>query len=518
MAGAFGFGARALSKALFFGIAGALGCVAAALTLGEPLLALTLPAPPPPPETKTTGPVAHAEKGKITLTLDGKEKTFVVPDAAAVLIDDKAGKVENVHKDSGAAVTEKGDAVTRVEVKSPPEPQVDVVFVLDVTESMQDEIDGVRDGVSRFAEELGKRAIDARVAVLAFRDDLEEPPELEQRLLFDGRPFTSDYHVFRQEVIKLKASGGGDIPESSLDALASAATLPFRPKATKVLLLITDAPPHVPDKRVRSLNEAAQALKDHGIDQLHVVAHKDDYLDYFEAVQKGAPGKFFPIEEEKQKFEAVLPEVGERIAAATVETQPVSSGTKVLVAGGEVASQSWLQLLAALALWTSTLSAGAALALVVGQNLHLRRPWLSAAEGVKGALGGLAAGAAAGVAGQLLFQQGASWGPAWETASRIIGWALLGALVGAVMALFVRNLSAVRTFFAGGVGGAVGAAAYVGLSGAVGGVTGRLAGAAILGFCIGLMVALAEALFREAWLDVHYGPRESRAVSLGRSR
>src|SRR5262249_31053509 len=38
---------------------------------------------------------------------------------------------------------------------------------------------------------------------------------------------------------------------------------------------------------------------------------------------------------------------------------------------------------------------------------------------------------------------------------------------------------------------------------------------ALLGFCIGLMVALAEMAFRRWWLEVRYGPREIRTVTLG---
>ena len=43
----------------------------------------------------------------------------------------------------------------------------------------------------------------------------------------------------------------------------------------------------------------------------------------------------------------------------------------------------------------------------------------------------------------------------------------------------------------------------------------RLAGGLILGFCIGLMVAIVEAAFRRAWLEVRYGPREMVTVNLG---
>lgn len=41
-------------------------------------------------------------------------------------------------------------------------------------------------------------------------------------------------------------------------------------------------------------------------------------------------------------------------------------------------------------------------------------------------------------------------------------------------------------------------------------------GAAILGFFIGLMIALIEELVRDAWLVVHWGPKESSTIGLGK--
>src|SRR5205814_10448479 len=37
----------------------------------------------------------------------------------------------------------------------------------------------------------------------------------------------------------------------------------------------------------------------------------------------------------------------------------------------------------------------------------------------------------------------------------------------------------------------------------------------VLGFCIGRMVAIAEAAFHRAWLEVRYGSRETITVNLG---
>ena len=44
---------------------------------------------------------------------------------------------------------------------------------------------------------------------------------------------------------------------------------------------------------------------------------------------------------------------------------------------------------------------------------------------------------------------------------------------------------------------------------------GRFAGALLLGLAIGSMVALAQAIVREAWLEIQYGPHEIAEVSLG---
>ena len=43
----------------------------------------------------------------------------------------------------------------------------------------------------------------------------------------------------------------------------------------------------------------------------------------------------------------------------------------------------------------------------------------------------------------------------------------------------------------------------------------RFLGATILGVAIGLMVALVEAIFRQAWLEVSYGSRETVRINLG---
>lgn len=98
---------------------------------------------------------------------------------------------------------------------------------------------------------------------------------------------------------------------------------------------------------------------------------------------------------------------------------------------------------------------------------------------------------------------------------RGVGWAVLGGALGVGMALFVPNLPRGKALFGGVVGGTAGAGAFLLAERYGGEMSGRVAGAAAIGFFIGLMIALAEVAFRVMWLEVVYGPREKRQVNLG---
>ena len=390
----------------------------------------------------------------------------------------------------------------------PPVPRVDVLFVLDITSSMQPQIDGVRRGIIGFANSLSQRKLDARIGLAAFRDRLiGEEPEM---LLFGQQPFTADPAEFRREVDRLKANGGGDTPESSLDGLSLAARQPFRADATRVLVLITDAPPLVPDKEARSVDHVTGALRQARIDQLHLVIGDGDRNTY-EPLQAAAPGEIFllgDIAGGVNNFDKILPVVGARIAERTL---------KGLQSTGDSGAASFGQLLLTICLWTGALAVGVSLALIGGQNAYLHRPMFMPRELLAGALGGLAAGAVAGGIGQFFFAGASAISNLGliTSVARIMAWAMLGGLVGRGMAFFVPNLPARPALLGGGAGGAAAALAFLIASSVAGDLVGRLLGAAILGFCIGIMIALVEAATRSLWLEVRYGAKEVVNVTLG---
>ncbi len=399
-------------------------------------------------------------------------------------------------------------------------PAVDVVFVLDATASMQTQIDGVQRGIVDFARKLSERGLDERVALIAFRDETAD--EAPQVLSFTDGPFTEDYGAFQQAVAGVRAAGGGDVPESSYDAIRLAARQPFRPRATRVLLLITDAPPQLPDKASRSADDVRGELAQTGIGQLHLVVNGRDRQHYM-PLQRDCPGEVFDLNTVAAGaggFDGLLPVIGERIAEATV--RGLASNTAI-----DAALAPWQ--MAITALWTGLLAAGVGLALVAGQNHYLHRPMLAPRQALTGLGLGLTVGAVAGGLGQLLgflpqflVRGGGEGSGAWVAmlfglAGAVAGWAILGGLLGRGLVFFVPNLRPTAAMLGGVIGGLAGALGFTVLAAVFGDLAGRLLGAALLGFCIGVMIAIVEAVTRDFFLEVRYGQREVVNVSLGAS-
>ena len=116
---------------------------------------------------------------------------------------------------------------------------------------MQGEIDGIKETIMEFADTIEKDGVRARVGLIEFRDRLIN--EEHRVLKFNGEVFTNNPNLFRQEVAKLRAYGGGDAPESSLDAVMLGLRQPFDSESNKVIVLVTDAPPHIPDQETQNI-------------------------------------------------------------------------------------------------------------------------------------------------------------------------------------------------------------------------------------------------------------------------
>ncbi len=76
--------------------------------------------------------------------------------------------------------------------------------------------------------------------MIAYRDHDEE----DEYVTKDFNGFTSSVDKTMQNLKSLKAYGGGDGPEALTAALDKARSLKWRRDAAKVVVVITDAPPH----------------------------------------------------------------------------------------------------------------------------------------------------------------------------------------------------------------------------------------------------------------------------------
>lgn len=226
---------------------------------------------------------------------------------------------------------------------------VDIVFVLDVTESMQPYIDAVKQNIITFAQDLQSNSRDYRLGLVTFEDYVvSQYPDCNCPY---RSKMTSNVHEFTDWVSGLHAGGGGDIPEDQLDALAYAASFPFRPEAEGIIIIVTDAPPHHDGdgsentqhdqafwdhhKRGEQVTsetgtKVAALLKKNGL-TLYAVVPPPFIAPEYQEIVDATHGKSYNIITEEGRFASLVREIGHSIAteySLTYETpRPIEDGT-----------------------------------------------------------------------------------------------------------------------------------------------------------------------------------------------
>lgn len=160
----------------------------------------------------------------------------------------------------------------------------DIVFVLDVTGSMTEEIAMVRDNIIEFADSLSYGGIDYRLGMVTFLDEIENIYE-----------FTGDVQEFQLNVSEQYAHGGDDTPENSLDALTAASQFDFRTNAKRIIIWITDANFHISDDVTQQTREAViDQLLAEGI-QVFCIGNPEYQTDYYDQIVLNTGGSYFSI-------------------------------------------------------------------------------------------------------------------------------------------------------------------------------------------------------------------------------
>lgn len=117
--------------------------------------------------------------------------------------------------------------------------QADIVFVIDTTGSMSGAINNVVSNIDGFVDELQASSVKANFALVDFKDITCSE---ETQLIMNGAtPWFDDVTAFKSKINSLYVTGGGDGPETPIDALGMAEQLTFRQNANKFIILVTDA-------------------------------------------------------------------------------------------------------------------------------------------------------------------------------------------------------------------------------------------------------------------------------------
>lgn len=158
----------------------------------------------------------------------------------------------------------------------------DIVILMDTTESMNDSIELLKERCLEFSQALIRKQLPHRFALVGFGD-----AEMDEWL--DSRGIRGDVEQFRTDVAEVRRFEGGDLPESALDAIEEALTLPFDSSASLRFFLVTDAGFHEPSRKGLSAADLADRLELSGV--LLSVFSRERFRDAYAPLLKGG-GRF----------------------------------------------------------------------------------------------------------------------------------------------------------------------------------------------------------------------------------
>lgn len=138
-------------------------------------------------------------------------------------------------------------------------PRIDVVFAVDATGSMGDEIEVVKSKIGKMMGEIQQAnpKPDVRFGLVAYRDYGDE-------YVTRAYPLTSKVSAIEASLAEIQAAGGGDTPEAVTAGLRCATeemNWDRDPNTSRIVFLIGDAGPHEQE----DYRSAVRAAKDKGI-------------------------------------------------------------------------------------------------------------------------------------------------------------------------------------------------------------------------------------------------------------
>lgn len=147
---------------------------------------------------------------------------------------------------------------------------IDLMFTIDATGSMGDEIDYLKSELKNIITRLDKSIDDKRVALTFYRD-------FGDAYVVKDFDFNSNIDTVKDILSRQGAGGGGDYEEAVEQALKVSMSKKWNTNAkAKLLFLLLDAPPHFTKENVAIIKEQIKLAQEKGIKIIPIVASGAD--------------------------------------------------------------------------------------------------------------------------------------------------------------------------------------------------------------------------------------------------
>lgn len=147
---------------------------------------------------------------------------------------------------------------------------IDVMFTIDATGSMGDEMDYLKSELKNIMIRLDESINKKRVALTFYRDTGDE-------YVVKDFDFNTNIDFVKDILASQKADGGGDYEEAVEKALQTSLSKSWDVNAkSKLLFLLLDAPPHLTKKNVSIIKKQIQIAQEKGIKIIPIVASDAD--------------------------------------------------------------------------------------------------------------------------------------------------------------------------------------------------------------------------------------------------
>ena len=168
-------------------------------------------------------------------------KTVEIPESKVLNISGAKEILEKEKDKINSDVKEGVDKINEKNIIIKNQTRLDLLFIMDITNSMDLYLDQAKNSILNMMEEIKKNCagIDIYLGFIGYRDftDLDFGYE------YVNLDLTTDYEAIKKEIEPLRAQGGGDIPEDLCGAFEFSTKKSWEGKS-RFAILVTDSPCH----------------------------------------------------------------------------------------------------------------------------------------------------------------------------------------------------------------------------------------------------------------------------------